>query len=168
MPFALVTGTRQHLGPAAATLGRAGFEVMTWATDSSAAPAGGPFDCYVQLPCTAADLPAAAATCGRPGRRAADDLVCRTDALAAVAARLKPNASILLAVDEPASSDPQRKMLPADLLSAVALALLEDLGRPTSRLAVVPVAALATPAPVEQLLDLTQWEMPTPPLVSAP
>lgn len=189
MPLALVTGTRLYLGPAAATLGRAGFDVTTWEAGAAGTPSG-PFDCYVQLPCalTALDQPPGAGTSVeshdlRPGRRAADDLVCRTDALAAVADRLKPDASILLVVDEPDSSDSQRKTLPSDLLAAVALALLEDLDRPTSRLAVVPVAAFATLAPattqhdalvaaaqtpVDALLDLTQWEMPTPPLVSAP
>jgi hypothetical protein len=189
MPLALVTGTRLYLGPAAATLGRAGFEVTTWEAGAAGNPSG-PFDCYVQLPCavTAPSLPPAAGTGGggqapQPGRRATDDLVCRTDALAAVADRLKPNASILLAVDEPDSSDAQHRTLPSDLLAAVALALLEDLDRPTSRLAVVPLAAFATrttgttqhdavvaaaQTPVDAVLDLTQWEMPTPPLVSAP
>lgn len=192
MPLALVTGTRLYLGPAAATLGRAGFEVTTWEAGTAGTPSG-PFDCYVQLPCalTAPPLPPPVGADGgcqapRPGRRATDDLVCRADALAAVADRLKPNASILLAVDEPDSSDSsdaQRRPLAPDLLAAVALALLEDLDRPTSRLAVVPLAALATrapattqhgapvaapQAPVDALLDLTQWEMPTPPLVSAP
>ncbi len=137
MPTALVTGTRQHLGAAAATLGRAGFEVRTWEAGFPGAP-NGPFDCYVQLPC---------------GEKAVD-LVCRTDTLAAVACRLRPNASVLLAVEEPDS--------PPDLLAAVALALLEDLGRSATRLAVVPLESLCRPDPA------VQWEMPTPPLVSAP
>src|SRR4029453_672492 len=51
----------------------------------------------------------------------------------------------------------------SDLLAAVALALLEDLGRPTSRLGVVPLATFA-----RITLDLTQWEMPTPPPAPAP
>lgn len=135
MPRALVTGTGPYLGPAAATLDRAGFEVTTW--EVGAPPPGQvPVDCYVQLPCG-----------GRAG-----DLICRTDTLAAMAGRLRPNASVLLAVDEPDSG----------LLAAVATVLLEELGRPASRLAVVPLSTF------EAVVDLTQWEIPTPPLVSAP
>lgn len=165
MPVALLTGTPHHLGPAAATVGRAGFDVMTWTAESSTAPAAGPFDCYVQLPC-AGD--------GSPGHRAADDLVCRIDTLAAVAERLQPNASIVLAVDEAdLSAGPQAGGLAPDLLAAVALALLEDLGRPTARLAVLPVAEMcrraSTPAALGALVAAgSQCEMPTPPLVSAP
>jgi len=109
-------------------------------------PPEGPFDCYVQLPCAT----------GRADRLSGPDLVCRIDALAAVAGRLGPDASVILGVDGT-----------ADLLAAVALALLEDLGRPATRVAVLPVADLcppAAPAPV----GAPQWEMPTPPLVSAP
>ena len=183
MPLALVTGTHQHLGPAAATLGRAGFDVMMWGAGSPAPPADGPFDCYVQLPCASTDLavtPPSPPT--RPSRRATDDLMCRIDTLAAVADRLHPNASILLAVEQaepPAGAQPG--VLAPDLLAAVALALLEDLGRSAARLAVVPVAGLcrqraATAPPAgaagrvgfDGLVDAAQWEMPTPPLVSAP
>jgi hypothetical protein len=194
LPLALVTGTRRHLGPAAATLGRAGFDVMTWTVESSDAPADGPFDCYVQLPCAVSDLAATPPlTPRRPNSRAVDDLVCRIDTLAAVADRLHPNASILLAVEGAnptagaqsgvlapdllvAGAQPGR--LAPDLLAAVALALLEDLGRPAARLAVVSVAGLcrqgpaaagaADQAPFDRLLGADQWEMPTPPLVSAP
>jgi hypothetical protein len=183
MPLALVTGTRPDLGAAAATLGRAGFDVMTWTVESSAAPADGPFDCYVQLPCDVIDLAATPpAPRGRPGRRVADDLVCRIDTLAAVADRLRPDASILLAVEEPDSAaGVQSRALAPDLLAAVALAMLEDLGRSTARLAVVPVAGLCRRGPAaappvgaadqvgfDCLVDAAQWEMPTPPLVSAP
>ena len=149
MPLALITGTRPHLGPAAATLGRAGFDVMTWAVGSPAPRTDTPYDCYVQLPCAGA----------------ATDLVCRTDTLAAVASRLRPNASILLAVGEPESPGSRSATFASDLLASVALALLEDLGRPATRLAVFPLAAFA---PVDAFLDLAQWEIPTPPLVSAP
>jgi hypothetical protein len=171
MPLALITGNRHHLGPAAATLGRAGFDVMTWAVGSMP-PAGGPFDCYVQLPC-------AQTGAGATGnRRVPDDLICRVDALAAMADRLTPTASILLAVEESDSTAAMRRdLLAPDLLAAVALALLEDLGRSASRLAVVPAADLcrrspsagAVAASVEALVPPAgQWEMPTPPLVSAP
>jgi hypothetical protein len=145
MPLALVTGTRLHLGPAATTLGRSGFEVITWEAGDPP-PGRGAVECYLQLPCGGA----------------ATDLICRTDTLAAVAGRLRPNASVLLAVGEP---DSQPTTLASDLLASVALAVLEDLGRPATRLTVVPLAAFV---PVDALLDLTQWEMPTPPLVSAP
>lgn len=158
MRLALVTGTRPHLGPAAATLTRAGFEVTTWEVGAPP-PSQGPVDCYLQLPCAGT----------------ATDLVCRTDTLAAVASRLRPDASVLLAVDEPDPTDWPSTTLAPDLLAAVAVALLEDLGRPSSRLAVVPLAAFArlTPAALvhdadEVVLDLTQWEIPTPPLVPAP
>jgi hypothetical protein len=146
MPLALVTGTRPHLGPAATTLGRRGFEVITWEVGAPA-PGREPVDCYLQLPCAGA----------------ATDLICRTDTLAAVAGRLRPTASILLAVADPGS---QPVAVAADLLASIALALLEELGRPPGRLAVVPLAAFV---PVDvPVLDLPQWEMPTPPLVSAP
>lgn len=156
MPLALVTGTRPHIGPAAATLGRSGFEVMSLTAESSTASATGPFDCYVQLPCTSDGLPAL---------RPSDELVWRIDTLAAIAGRLRPNASVLLAVEEAGSS--------ADLLAAVALATLEDLGHSTDRLAVLQVAELCrrvpARAPLHPLVATDgQWEMPTPPLVSAP
>ena len=115
--------------------------MITWEVGAPP-PDRGPVDCYLQLPCAGA----------------ATDLICRTDTLAAVAGRLRPNASIFLAIDE-------RATLPSDLLASVALALLDDLGRPAARLAVVPLSAFV---PVDALLDLRQWEMPTPPLVSAP
>jgi hypothetical protein len=171
MPVALVTGTPRHIGAAAATLGRTGFEVFTWAVGSPAAPAEGPFDCYVQLPCAGPD-PAGGPESApvRPGR-SADDLVCRIDTLAAVADRLRADASILLAVDEPdGSAVSQPGGLAADLLAAVAGALLADLGRPPGRLAVIGVADLCRreAAPVGASGPGRQWEMPTPPLVSAP
>jgi hypothetical protein len=148
IPLALVTGRTAQLGSAGAALGRAGFDVVAW-DSSAAAPqalAGPTFDCYVQLPC------------GRGGP--AQDLVCRIDALAAVAGRLGPAASVLLALDESdLAADPGSRALAPDLLAAVALALLEDLGRATARVAVLPV---------DELCRDYQWEMPTPPLVSAP
>ena len=147
-PLALVTGLPGLLDPAGAALARAGFDVVTW--DTSAATPGpltGPiFDCYVQLPCDRG--------------AAAQDLVGRIDDLAAVAGRLGPAASVLLAVAEnDPAADPRSRLLAPDLLAAVALALLEDLGRSTARVAVLPV---------EDLCRAPQWEMPTPPLVSAP
>ena len=158
MPRALVTGRSDLLGSAGAALDRAGFDVVTWETNAGCG-ADGPFDCYVQLPCEPRDL-------SRGGRAGAGDLVGRADALAAVAGRLGPNASVLLGVDDAdraGTSDPVS--LAADLLAAVALALLEDLGRPAARVTVLPVAELCRPsAGVTQ----AQWEMPTPPLVSAP
>ena len=102
-------------------------------------PSDRPLDCYVQLP------------------GAASDLMGRIDALAAVAGRLRSTASVILGVDE------------ADaLLAAVALALLEELGRPATRLAVLPVADLCRPPEAGTPVGAAQWEMPTPPLVSAP
>lgn len=154
MPLALVTGSRPHVGPTATALARTGFNVVTWETPASPPPPGGPFDCYVQLPC-------------------AEGLVCRIDTLAAVAARLGPNAFVLLGVEvtDP-SAAPQPGALAPDLLAAVALALLEDLGHPTARVAVLSVADLCRPAPaftrIDPVVGATQWEMPTPPLVSAP
>ena len=190
MPLALVTGPRLHLGPAAATLARAGLNVVTWETPAPppAAPhpqgrlfpgllgesnAGtgpdGPFDCYVQLPCRGA----------APGPAA--ELVCRIDTLAAVAPRLSPTASVLFGVEESTvrggphfpSADPRSgPVVAADLLVAVALALLEDLGRPAASVAVLSVGDLCRPAPafarIDPVVGATQWEMPTPPLVSAP
>jgi hypothetical protein len=175
VPLALITGARGHLGPAAAAVSRTGFEVLTWEAGTPAATADpnrrslagtrrkanagcgvdGPLDCYVQLPC---------------GSRAAEDLVCRMDALAAVAGRLRPNASVILAVEDAEPFGPWAGSLAPDLLAAVALALLEDLGRPTARVAVLRVADLCRP-PVEAPVVVTrpaQWEIPTPPLVSAP
>ena len=142
MPLALVTGARELLGPAGAALGRAGFDVVAGETPP---PPAGPFDCYVQLP---------------GDRRRGAELVARIDALAAVAGRLKPQASIVLGLEEGAGPG-------TDLLAAVALALLEDLGRPASRLAVVPVVDLCRPSEPLPVATL-QWEMPTPPLVPAP
>ena len=154
MALALVTGPRPYLRPAATALARTGFNVVTWETPASPAPPDGPFDCYVQLPC-------------------ADGLVCRIDALAAVAGRLGPNASVLLGVEdvEPGAR-PQRGATAPDLLEAMALALLEDLGRPGARVAVMSVNDLCRPAPaftrIDPVVGATQWDMPTPPLVSAP
>lgn len=146
-PLALVTGLPGLLGSAGAALGRAGFDVVTWDTTAATPPPKGPvFDCYVQLPCDRGT--------------AAQDLVCRIDELAAVAGRLGPAASVLLTVAEnDPAADPRTRALTPDLLAAVALALLEDLGRTTARVAVLPV---------EDLCRAPQWEMPTPPLVSAP
>jgi hypothetical protein len=97
----------------------------------------------------------------------------RVDRLAAVAAHLRPNASVLLGVeDADPGAGPQPGALAPDLLAAVALALLEDLGRPRTRVAVLSVAALCRPAPaftrIDPVVGATQWDMPTPPLVSAP
>jgi len=173
MPLALVTGPPDLLRSAGAALGRAGFDVVSG--EAPPLPAAGPFDCYVQLPCTAG-APVA------PGRVAAPDLVCRIDALAAVAGRLRPDASVILGVDEPgglspglpaagsptAGSPTGASPAGADLLAAVALALLEDLGRSATRLAVLPVAELCRPPAEAGGAGPAQWEMPTPPLVSAP
>jgi hypothetical protein len=146
MPLALVTGLRPHLAPAATALARTGFSVTTWESSASGPPPGGPFDCYVQLPCAAVDK-----------------LTCRVDTLAAVVAYLRPEASVLLGVEDG---------LAPDLLEVMALALLEDLGRPAARVAVLSLAALCRPAPAFTRLDpvvgATQWEIPTPPLVVAP
>jgi hypothetical protein len=153
---ALVTGSPDRLGAAAATLGRAGFEVVVSPT------ASGPFDCYVQLPCGPTEP---------VGRIPAPDLVCRIDALAAVAGRLQPNASIILGVDDGEASGPSEPVRAGgDLLAAVALALLEDVGRPAARIAVLPVSDLCRPAEEggAAVIRLAQWEIPTPPLVSAP
>jgi hypothetical protein len=154
MPLALVTGSCPHIGPTATALARTGFNVVTWETPTAPPPPGGPFDCYVQLP-------------------SADGLVCRMDTLAAVAARLRPDASVLLAVENADPSfDPPAGSVAPDLLSAVALALLEDLGHSTTRVAVLSVGDLCRPAPaftrIDPVVGATQWEMPTPPLVSAP
>ena len=148
MPLALVTGPAGQLGSAGAALGRAGFDVVTWDPAAAGPPprTGVAFDCYLQLPCDR----------GAP----AQDLVGRIDELAAVAEHLGPAASVLFAVDEADPfSDRRSRPLAPDLLAAVALALLEDLGRSTARVAVLPV---------EDLCRAPQWEMPTPPLVSAP
>ena len=154
MALALVTGSRPYLRPAATALARTGFNVVTWEPLASPPPPGGPFDCYLQLPC-------------------ADGLVCRIDTLAAVAGRLGPDASVLLGVEDgQPGARSQRGATAPDLLEAMALALLEDLGRPATRVAVVSVGDLCRPAPaftrMDPVLGATQWEMPTPPLVSAP
>jgi hypothetical protein len=172
MPLALVTGPPDQVGSAGAALGRAGFDVVGWETATPPPPRHGePFDCYVQLPCGEAETGGGAGTGARGGpgpRRAVEELVYRIDALAAVAGRLGPTASILLGVDESGPSDnPGSGTLAPDLLAAVALALLEDLGRPGARVAVLPVADLCR-APAVVRLDDVQWEIPTPPLVSAP
>lgn len=153
MALALVTGSRPYLRPAATALARTGFNVVTWET-AAPSPPGGPFDCYVQLPC-------------------ADGLVGRIDTLAAVAGRLGPNVSVLLGVeDAEPGADPRPGTTAPDLLEAMALALLEDLGRPAARVAVLSVGDLCRPAPaftrIDPVVGATQWEMPTPPLVSAP
>ena len=149
MPLALITGPRLHLNPAATALARTGFSVVTVETPAPTALPDGPFDCYVQLPCAEAG-----------------SLMCRVDALAAVATHLRPNASVLLGVEDPEGG------LAPDLLAAVALALLEDLGHPAARVAVLSVEALCRPAPafarIDPVVGATQWEIPTPPLVSAP
>ena len=154
MALALVTGSRPYLRPAATALTRTGFNVVTWDAPASPPPPGGPFDCYVQLPC-------------------ADGLVCRIDTLAAVAARLAPNASVLPGVDDlDSDAGPRPGTTAPDLLEAMAVALFEDLGRPAARVAVLSVTDLCRPAPaftrIDPVIGATQWEMPTPPLVSAP
>ena len=168
MRRALVTGSSEHLGSTGAALGRAGFDVVSW--EAATPPPGhdGIFDCYVQLPCRR-HAPSGAA----PSREAVDDLLARIDALAAVAGRLGPTASILLGIDETDASSGAGRGIPApDLLEAVAMALLEDLGRPAARVAVLPVADLCRPLPDAAALGGPdrggQWETPTPPLVSAP
>ena len=143
MPRALVTGPRDLLGSAGAALGRAGFDVGS----GEAPPPDGLFDCYVQLPGAGRPAPVVGPT---------SDLIDRIDALAAVAGRLRADASVILGVDDA-----------TDLLAAVALALLEDLGRSATRLVVLPVADLCRP-PDAAPPRAVQWEMPTPPLVSAP
>lgn len=165
MALALVTGSRPYLRPAATALARTGFNVVTWETPTSPSLSGGPFDCYVQLPCPV------------PRRRWAlqgtEELRCRVDTLAAVATHLRPNASVLLGVEDPdpATASPAGGLAP-DLLAAVALALLEDLGRPAARVSVLSVGDLCRAAPafarIDPMVGATQWEMPTPPLVSAP
>ena len=170
MPLALLTGRPDLLGSAGAALGRAGFDVVVGETPPP--PSAGPFDCYVQLPCDRRDA-------GRGAGRSATDLVGRIDALAAVAGRLGPDASVILGIDDTGGSGPDPGPaisgrgrpgpvpVAADLLAAVALALLEDLGRPATRLAVLPVADLC-PASEPTPVATVQWETPTPPLVSAP
>jgi hypothetical protein len=153
MALALVTGSRPLLRPTATALARTGFGVVTWESPASPPP-GGPFDCYVQLP-------------------GAGGLVGRIDALAAVAPRLGPDASVLLGVDDiDPGTGPRRGGAAPDLLEAMALALLADLGRPAARVTVLSVGVLCRPAPdftrIDPLVGATQWEMPTPPLVSAP
>ena len=156
MPLALVTGPRLHLNSAATALARTGFSVVTVETPVPTALPEGPFDCYLQLPCAQAR-----------------SLMGRVDSLAAVATYLRPNASVLLGVEDtdPATAPPAGALAP-DLLAAVALALLEDLGRPTARVAVLSVESLCRPAPafarIDPVVGATQWETPTPPLVSAP
>ncbi|MGH9012073.1 MAG: hypothetical protein ACRDYF_19840 [Acidimicrobiia bacterium] len=173
MPLALVTGSRPHLGPTATALARTGFTVTTWETPSLQPPPSGPFDCYVQLPCSEARPPGPESVrCRRP-TAPGDDLMRRVEALAAVATHLRPNASILLGVEDIDPVAGPRRGAPApDLLAAVALALLEDLGRPAARVAVLSVRDLCWPAPaftrIDPVVGATQWEMPTPPLVSAP
>jgi hypothetical protein len=187
MPRALVTGLRPHLGPAAANLARAGFNVVTWETPASSPLPDGPFDCYVQMPCGGAAIRTSGRSRTRGGRaaRGAGEFLCRIDTLAAVASQLRPNASVLLGVDENQSASigleaaptdplagPRPDALAPDLLAAVALALLEDLGRPATRVAALSVEDLCRPAPafarIDPVVGATQWEMPTPPLVSAP
>jgi hypothetical protein len=155
VPLALITGSREQLGSAGEALGRNGFDVVTWEITNPLPLPDGPFDCYVQLPCGRTDP-----VTGRPP---VADLVSRVDALAAVVGRLGPSASVLLGVEDsgPAGALEPGSLAP-DLLAAVALALLEDLGRPAARVAVLAVADLCRPA------GIGQWEIPTPPLVSAP
>jgi len=171
VPLALITGPREQVGSASVALGRAGFDVVGWETATPPPLPGQPFDCYVQLPGARPETGGGTATGDRGGggsRRAVEDLVCRIDALAAVVGRLRPTASILLGIDESGPSDNSGSgTLAPDLLAAVALALLEDLGRPTARVTVMPVADLCRPRAAGPLGNV-QWEMPTPPLVSAP
>ena len=149
VPLALLSGQTAQLGSAGAALGRAGFDVVTWDTTEATPPpvTDATFDCYVQLPCNRGAT--------------AQALDCRIDELAAVAGRLGPTASVLFAVDESdqAAAAPWSRTLAPDLLAAVALALLEDLGRSTAGVAVLGV---------DDLCRVPQWEIPTPPLVSAP
>ena len=70
-----------------------------------------------------------------------------------------PVGTLIADLDALPAADPGSRALAPDLLAAVALALLEDLGRATARVAVLPV---------DELCREYQWEMPTPPLVSAP
>jgi hypothetical protein len=167
MPLALLTGSiPEHLAATAAAVGRAGFEVVVWQApdDADESPAD-LFDCYVQLPCG----PTVPGPLGR--MTAARDLVGRIDTLAAVCGRLRPNASIILGVEDGDGSGPAGPATAAsDLLAAVALVVLDDLGRSAARIAVLSVVDLCR-APEEggvAVIRAVQWEMPTPPLVSAP
>ena len=118
MPLALVTGSGRTLGSAGAALGRAGFDVVTWDVAATAPPPlpGGPFDCYVQLPCAGRTGPGPRLPHRRAGRRGR----------APRAGRLRPARR---GRGRSAPPIPGPAPLAPDLLAAVALALLEDLGR---------------------------------------
>ena len=134
---ALVTGGPGRSCAVVAALERSGFSVTAEhrAPDSPWGPVplpSGPLQCYAQLPW----LP-------HPGGGDAfpmlDCLAARLDLLAAVAPRLGPEAAVVLAVED---ADPRRPEANADLLSALALVILEDSGRPEARVMTVPAAEL--------------------------
>ena len=134
---ALVTGGPPGTCPVVAALERQGFSVATerWAGRRGAVPLPpGPFDCYVQLPW--------ASPPGDAARWLPDRLDARVDLLAAVAPRLAPRANVVLAVDD---GDTGRAEASADLLSALAMVVLEESGRPDVRVSTGPAAELCGP-----------------------
>ncbi len=133
---ALVTGGAGWGTAVIPALERRGFSVVAEHCASSGGPvqlSEGPFQCYVQLPWSSP-----------PGRAAAptwmsDALVPRLELLAAVASRLAPRASVLLALD---GSDTHNAGAATGLLEALALVVLEECGRPEACVSTVPAAEL--------------------------
>ena len=134
MPVALVTGTSRHISSAAATLGRTGFDVFTWAVGASRPPPERSVRLLRPAACAGARrcrISSAGSTRWPPWR------VGSTGRLRPAGRRRDP------------TRPPSPGGLAPDLLAAVARALLEDLGRIAARVAVVGGDLPAeSPAPV--------------------
>ena len=138
MPLALVTGSRPHLRPAGRGPRPDGLQCRHLGVAGVPSPRrAAPFDCYVQLPC--ADGGSA---------------VCRIDTLAAVAGRLGPNASVLLAVEDvDPGARPQTWLAGTGPAGGHGPGPARGSGSPGDAGAVLSVGDLCRPAPAFTRLD---------------
>lgn len=124
-----MTGGTADTDAVAAALGRHGYGVWVSASPGPMPPMES-VDCYVQMPWQ--QEPTAAGW-------SQESLVARLDVLAAVASHLSPRATVLLGVEE---SDPARFSPSEELLAALALVVLADLGRADARVVALPAGQL--------------------------
>lgn len=127
-PVALVTGSAAASASMAALLRARAYQVAL-GTEPGALPEVEGVTCYVQLPWSAEGA--------RPDVLR-DGLAGRLDLLAAIAPCLSPRATVLLGLAEEA---PEGSGASAELLQAIAMVLLEDMGC-QARVVALPADAL--------------------------
>ena len=126
MPDAVVTGALEQLSAMAIALKSAGFDLLAAETNPADVP-DGRIDCYVQLP--PEPVPA-----GGDGASSVDaqGLVARFDAVARLAPRLAPEASVVLV-----AAATNRKAASTGLVRLLIEAVLADHDRDGVRTAVI-------------------------------